>query len=125
MKNQNVTNYCSLEEVEELQKEINRLLSVFHDGLKNLDSYVDTIRAQAAISTVQSNVNEKFDEFMKNKVSEECQKTAPTLEEIAKPVVDYIRRNYHPHVTVIIDSVHAEALEGVEVASYYENAVKK
>ena len=124
MKNQNITNYCSLDEVKELQEEINRVLDEFHNGLTDLTSNVDRIASQAGVETSKKQVNQKFDEFMKNKVSEECQTVAPTLKEIAKPVVDYIRRNYHPHVTIIIDSVHAEVLEGVEVASYYENAVK-
>ena len=42
------------------------------------------------------------------------------LKEIARPLVDYIRKNYHPHVTVIVDSIHAEVLEGVSVAVFYE-----
>lgn len=37
------------------------------------------------------------------------------LKEIAKPLVEYIRKNYHPHTTIIIDCVHAEVLEGVAV----------
>lgn len=40
------------------------------------------------------------------------------LKEAAKPLVDYIRKNYHPHVTVIVDCMHAEVLEGVEVAKF-------
>lgn len=40
------------------------------------------------------------------------------LKEVARPLVEYIRKNYHPHVTVIVDSMHAEVLEGVAVAKY-------
>ena len=40
------------------------------------------------------------------------------LKNVAKPLVDYIRKNYHPHVSVIVDSMHAEILEGVAVAKY-------
>jgi hypothetical protein len=40
------------------------------------------------------------------------------LKEAAKPLVDYIRKNYHPHVTVIVDCMHAEVLEGVEVEKF-------
>ena len=40
------------------------------------------------------------------------------LKELAKPLVEYIRKNYHPHTTVIIDCVHAEVLEGVAVAKF-------
>ena len=40
------------------------------------------------------------------------------LKELAKPLVEYIRKNYHPHTTVIIDCLHAEVLEGVAVAKF-------
>ena len=46
------------------------------------------------------------------------------LKQIAQPLVDYIRKEYHPHVTVIVDSVHAEVLEGVAVAKFYELETK-
>ena len=36
----------------------------------------------------------------------------------AEPLVKYLRENYHPHTTVIVDSMHAEVLEGVAVAKY-------
>ena len=42
------------------------------------------------------------------------------LREVAKPLVDYIRANYHPHTTVIVDCNHAEVLEGVAVAKFDE-----
>lgn len=42
------------------------------------------------------------------------------LREVARPLVDYIRKNYHPHTTVIVDCNHAEVLEGVAVAKYDE-----
>lgn len=42
------------------------------------------------------------------------------LREVAKPLVEYIRANYHPHTTVIVDCNHAEVLEGVEVAKFEE-----
>lgn len=123
MNTENVTGYCSLEELQTLQTEINTMLQDFHNGLDALTSNVDRIASQAAINTSKKYVNEKFDEFMKKKVQAEISQTPPTLKQVAKPVVDYIRRNYHPHVTVIIDSVHAEALEGVEAAAYYEHAI--
>lgn len=47
---------------------------------------------------------------MKEKVKEQFDE----LEAVAKPVVEYIRKNYHPHVTVIIDFDHVEVLEGVK-----------
>lgn len=40
------------------------------------------------------------------------------LKELAKPLVEYIRKNYHPHTTIIIDCLHAEVLEGVAVAKF-------
>ena len=40
------------------------------------------------------------------------------LKKAAEPLVKYLRENYHPHTTVIVDSMHAEVLEGVAVAKY-------
>jgi hypothetical protein len=31
----------------------------------------------------------------------------------AQPLMDYLRKNHHPHVTVLIDSEHAELVEGL------------
>lgn len=41
------------------------------------------------------------------------------LKELARPLVEYIKKNYHPHTTIIIDVQHAEVLEGVAVAKFY------
>lgn len=35
------------------------------------------------------------------------------FEELAQPLIDFINENYHPHATIIIDSTHAELLEGL------------
>lgn len=40
------------------------------------------------------------------------------LKKAAEPLVKYLRENYHPHTTVIVDSMHAEVLEGIAVAKY-------
>jgi hypothetical protein len=37
------------------------------------------------------------------------------FEEIAKPLIEFIRKNYHPHVTVIVTNEYAEILEGIKV----------
>ena len=37
-----------------------------------------------------------------------------TFEEIVKPVIEWIAKNKHPHMIIIIDGVHAELLEGIE-----------
>lgn len=34
------------------------------------------------------------------------------FEDLAKPMIDFLKENYHPHATVIIDCEHAELLEG-------------
>lgn len=47
------------------------------------------------------------------------------LKELARPLVEYIKKNYHPHVTVIVDSTHAEVLEGVAVAKFDEEEKKE
>lgn len=55
-----------------------------------------------------------FEEIKENKTMSKNEE----LKEVARPLVEYIRKNYHPHVTVIVDSMHAEVLEGVAVAKY-------
>jgi hypothetical protein len=37
-----------------------------------------------------------------------------TFEEIVKPVIEWLAKNKHPHMTIIIDGTHAELVEGVE-----------
>ena len=32
---------------------------------------------------------------------------------LTEPVIEFIKNNYHPHVTVIIDTNSAELLEGI------------
>jgi hypothetical protein len=34
------------------------------------------------------------------------------FEEAARPLIEYLKSNQHPHVTVIVNSEHAELLEG-------------
>ena len=34
------------------------------------------------------------------------------LYELAKPLMDYLKDNYHPHHTIILDSQRVELLEG-------------
>ncbi len=42
------------------------------------------------------------------------------LQEAARPLVDYLRKNYHPHATAIVSLDYAEILEGKESAKYGE-----
>jgi hypothetical protein len=37
-----------------------------------------------------------------------------TFEEVVQPVMEWLAKNHHPHVSVIIDSTHAELVEGIE-----------
>lgn len=38
------------------------------------------------------------------------------FEVLTRPLMEWLRANYHPHVTVIVDSGHAELLEGLMTA---------
>ncbi len=42
------------------------------------------------------------------------------LQEAARPLVEYLRKNYHPHATAIVSLDYAEVLEGKESAKYGE-----
>lgn len=35
------------------------------------------------------------------------------LKEVSQPLMDYLRDNFHPHVTAIVDSAHTEIVEGL------------
>lgn len=43
-------------------------------------------------------------------INEEKQKE---FEKAAMPLIEFLQRNYHPHVAVYVDSCSAEILEGV------------
>lgn len=34
--------------------------------------------------------------------------------EAARPLMEYLSKNHHPHTKVIVDSGHAEVVEGIE-----------
>jgi hypothetical protein len=34
--------------------------------------------------------------------------------DVAMPLIEYLRENHHPHVTVIVTPTHAELLEGIK-----------
>lgn len=35
------------------------------------------------------------------------------FEELSEPLIEFLKENFHPHCTIIIDNEHAELLEGV------------
>lgn len=39
----------------------------------------------------------------------------PTLEDVVKPVIEWLATHHHPHTKIIIDSISAELVEGVEM----------
>jgi len=41
------------------------------------------------------------------------------FEMVAKPLIEFLRKNFHPHVTVLVDCCSAELLEGI--CSFVEN----
>ncbi len=45
------------------------------------------------------------------------------FEAAAKPLIDYLRQNHHPHVTVIVSPAGAQLLEGQ--MTYWENEDNK
>lgn len=60
---------------------------------------------------VSKEINEIEDIFNKNLTKQE------EFDALAKPLIKFINDNYHPHVSMIIDGIHAEVLEGVMVVS--------
>jgi len=39
------------------------------------------------------------------------------FEAVARPMIEWLNNNSHPHASVIIDTIHAELLEGCAVVS--------
>ena len=54
------------------------------------------------------------------KVDHEKKEPKVELQEAARPLVEYLRKNYHPHATAIVSLDYAEVLEGKESAKYGE-----
>lgn len=50
-----------------------------------------------------------------NKMNETNKIEEKTFEEIVRPLIEWMAKNHHPHTTIIVDCVHAELVEGVEV----------
>ena len=47
------------------------------------------------------------------------------FERAAKPLIRFLRKNYHPHVAAYVDSCSAELLEGICVVKSAENDGKE
>lgn len=50
---------------------------------------------------------------------EEKKRLNEEFEMAAKPLVEFLHHNYHPHVKVIVDCMGAELLEGEMVCTFY------
>lgn len=46
------------------------------------------------------------------------------FEKAARPLIQYLAENHHPHVTAIVTSTRAELLEGVETTGHIDNYLK-
>ena len=46
------------------------------------------------------------------------------FEELARPMIKYLCKNYHPHVTVIITPTSAELLEGLKSVGRIEDYIR-
>ena len=40
------------------------------------------------------------------------------FEQLATPLIEWLRKNHHPHTAIIIDCNHAEVLEGIHAFPY-------
>lgn len=50
---------------------------------------------------------------MKISTTEEVQKRREDFDKAAKPLIEYLNDNHHPHTKIIVDPIHAEIMEGV------------
>jgi hypothetical protein len=42
------------------------------------------------------------------------------FEALTRPVIEWINNNFHPHIMVVIDTTHAELLEGLGAYMTYD-----
>lgn len=78
-------------------------LEVFYNGAGN---GLPQIRIKGSTATKQS--------------YSESEKGYPVTDELLKaanPLMDYLQKNHHPHVTAIVDSLTIEVFEGLQVAN--------
>jgi hypothetical protein len=53
-----------------------------------------------------------------SKNSEEAEKLTAEFQELCRPLNEWLQRNYHPHARIIIESDHAEVVEGAMVVPF-------
>lgn len=59
---------------------------------------------------------EKTEQELKGGLCEDCYSwdiKQKQFEELAKPFIEFMAENFHPHAHVVVDSMHAELSEGV------------
>ena len=70
--------------------------------------------------TIKKEIEKRCNEDHEFKKSwEEKKRLNNEFEKAAKPLVEFIQYNYHPHAKVIVDCVGAELLEGEMVCKFY------
>lgn len=57
---------------------------------------------------MQSIISKTLGKYKPESVSE-----IERFEKVAKPLIDFLNENYHPHVTVIVTPCSAELMEGL------------
>lgn len=70
--------------------------------------------------TIREEIEKRCNELPEFKEAwEESKRLHEEFEKAAKPLVEFLQYNYHPHVKVIVDCEGAELLEGEMVYKFY------
>ena len=69
--------------------------------------------------TIREEIEKRWNESPEFKEAwEESKRLHEEFEKAAKPLVEFLQYNYHPHVKVIVDCEGAELLEGEMVCKF-------
>ena len=69
--------------------------------------------------TIKEEIEKRCNEDPEFKKAWEEKRLNDEFEKAAKPLVEFLHYNYHPHVKVIVDCMGAELLEGEMVCKFY------
>ena len=116
----NVIEFSDLIEPELTAEEVLSTISEMCTNVRCDECYLGKFckRENSACSLMDLEPKVIIDACAQWKADHEKKEPKVELQEAARPLVEYLRKNYHPHATAIVSLDYAEVLEGKEGAKY-------
>ena len=91
--------------------------------------YPDSVSVQQALLQVWNEVAQEINQVQKQNKENEMVLTKEQykqLEEVTKPVIEWLDNNFHPHTSIVITNTYAELIEGIaSVGEVKESIITK